>query len=167
MWKCHLVLIKRTVVSHSVPPASFYMKEVDWLWNPLKFYGRWKTLSLGGWHGGWDKFPSWSLSDPAAVQCHTFDMYTCKGMHEVCTCDSHVIKSALIRLPTLINHDPQASDYSPIPHLSSPDLIHFRCLTWKQWLIPSPEYADLKMPPNKRLCSGCWVKLGHSVEMWW
>lgn len=102
----------------------------------------------------------WALQLPWKV---TFGMYMCKGMYEVCTCDSQVIKSALIRLPTLINHDPQASDYSPIPHMSLLDLIHFRCLTWKQWLIPSPEYADLKMPPNERLCSGFWVKLGHSL----
>lgn len=42
-----------------------------------------------------------------------------------------------------------------------------RCLTWKQWLIPSAEYADLKMLPNESLCSGCWVKLWHSAEIWW
>lgn len=47
-------------------------------------------------------------------------------------------------------------------------LIHFKmCLTWKQLLIPSPEYADLKTGLNESLCSGCWVKLRHSVEMRW
>lgn len=38
-----------------------------------------------------------------------------------------------------------------------------RCLKWKQWLIQSLEYAGLKMHPNENFCSGCWLKLKHSV----
>lgn len=42
------------------------VKGADWLWNRIKLEHWLKTLCIGGWQDGWDRFSSWNLGDSAA-----------------------------------------------------------------------------------------------------
>lgn len=160
-----------SVVSQSLGTVA--VKGADWLRNPIKLEAWLKTLGIGGWQDGWDRFSSWNLADSAAgkegvlgvlVSLHSLHSPLCRrGLNIVTQSRS----ASLPLLSSYLSRKPIEHIYDKIKNYFLESIKHKMHILFQErpwWLTSIRETTE--EPHHFQLIVNCLIKAVNINEQY-